>query len=382
MAAPAVANRASGPRPAAVAGSRLARERVSRVREVGGSGLESRDSRLESASHSGVAPTPRSQVVAIQRARIMAAAVRTVDELGYAESSVSNIVARARVSRRTFYEMFANRDECLAAVLEEAFARIELEIEQAATGRRGWRERLRAGLWAILSFLDREPALARVCVVHTLAGGPVVRARREAVLAGLAAAVDEGRRGVGRGRECTPLTAEGLVGAAYMIVYTRLLQDRGEPLSGLLGELMGMFVLPYLGPAAVRREQARPAPAPAAPVLARTAVRSVSRWPPVKDSGDPLRGVAMRLTYRTVRVLEGVRECPGASNRQVADRAGIGDAGQVSKLLRRLERLGLLSNRSGGHAQGAPNAWWLTAKGEDIARDICPAAHGSDRWAA
>ncbi len=333
---------------------------------------------MGSDPHSGVESSPSSQVVAIQRARIMAAAVHTVDELGYAESSVSNIVARARVSRRTFYEMFANRDECLAAVLEEAFARIELEIEHAATGRRGWRERLRTGLWAILVFLDREPALARVCVVHALAGGPMVRARREPALAALAAAVDAGRLEGGRGGECTGLTAEGLVGAAYMIVHARLQRDQGEPLTGLLGELMALIVLPYLGPAAARREQGRPTPAP----LPSRPARVASGRRAAQAPGDPLRGVAMRLTYRTVRVLESVRDLPGASNRQVADHAGIGDPGQVSKLLRRLERLGLLENRSGGHAQGAPNAWWLTAKGEDVVRDICPDAHGKDRRAA
>ncbi len=291
MAARAVVT-GSGARPAVVAGSRLARKRVSRAQQVERlqTGVASR------SGHSGVESSPSSQVVAIQRARIMAAAVRTVDELGYAESSVSNIVARARVSRRTFYEMFANRDECLAAVLEETLARIELEIGRAAAERPGWRERLRAGLWAVLSFLDREPALARVCVVHTLAGGPVVRARREAALAGLAATVDEGRVEGGRGGECAALTAEGLVGAAYMIVHARLQRDRGEPLTALLRELMALIVLPYLGPAAARRERARPLPAPSASEPTRATFRGASRRRTAQDSGDPLRGVAMRLT--------------------------------------------------------------------------------------
>ena len=60
----------------------------------------------------------------------------------------------------------------------------------------------------------------------------------------------------------------------------------------------------------------------------------------------------MRLTYRTARVLEGVAARPGASNREVAERAGIQDPGQVSKLLARLERLGLLANTSEGTRQG------------------------------
>ena len=81
-------------------------------------------------------------------------------------------------------------------------------------------------------------------------------------------------------------------------------------------------------------------------------------------------GVAMRLTYRTARVLEGIAEHPGSSNRQAGERAGISDPGQVSKLLARLERLGLLANHGSGHVKGEPNAWTLTAKGEMVARSI------------
>ena len=66
--------------------------------------------------------------------------------------------------------------------------------------------------------------------------------------------VDEGR-GSARAAGCTPLTAEGLVGAAFGIVYARLLKGQREPLTELLSELVGMIVLPYLGPAAARREQ-------------------------------------------------------------------------------------------------------------------------------
>jgi Mn-dependent DtxR family transcriptional regulator len=87
-----------------------------------------------------------------------------------------------------------------------------------------------------------------------------------------------------------------------------------------------------------------------------------------------LESVPMRLTYRTSRVLEGVAELAARgsapSNREIADYAGIHDAGQVSKLLRRLERLGLLANSGLGHAKGEPNAWRLTPKGEQVARSI------------
>ncbi len=306
---------------------------------------------------------PSTQVAEIQRARLLAAAVRVVEELGYARTTVGHITRRARVSRRTFYEQFSNREECLAAVLEDVVGMVAGELAAAELGGLAWRERVRLGLWAILSFFDREPALARVCVLQALRGGPEVLECREEVLARLTVVVDEGRLESVRAGECTALTAEGVVGAAFAIVHGRLLRgDRGS-LRGLHGELVGMIVLPYLGVAAARREQARSVPAPRAGVSGGPAKAR-------EAAADPLGGVPMRLTYRTARVLEGIAEHPGASNRLVGERAGIADPGQVSKLLARLERLGLLANTGEGHTKGEPNAWTLTARGARVARSV------------
>ena len=81
---------------------------------------------------------------------------------------------------------------------------------------------------------------------------------------------------------------------------------------------------------------------------------------------DLLHELPMRITYRTIRVLSAVGATPGASNRAVGDAAGIADQGQVSKLLARLRRLGLVENTGEGPARGMPNAWRLTPKGADV----------------
>jgi AcrR family transcriptional regulator len=310
---------------------------------------------------------PRTRVGEIQRSRLLAGAVATIDELGYPRATIGRITARARLSRRTFYQMFANRDECFAAALEEVAATVAGELSVAGLEGLPWRERVRAGVWGILVFFDREPALARVCVVQAMRAGPQVLQCREGILAGLAVVVDEGREDGARGEGLTALTAEGLVGAAFAILYSRLSRRDGEPLTGLLGELMAMIVLPYLGPAVARRERSRPAPA--APTVALSTRVSAPR-----SVRDPLADVNLRLTYRTARVLEGVAELSGRgsdpSNREVATFAGVSDPGQISKLLRRLERLGLLANTGAGHAKGEPNAWVLTPKGERVTHSI------------
>jgi AcrR family transcriptional regulator/DNA-binding MarR family transcriptional regulator len=306
--------------------------------------------------------TPPQRLAEIQRSRLMAGAVGAIDEFGYGRATVAQITARSRVSRRTFYELFENREECLAELIEEVVALVEGEIATAGLDGLAWRERVRGGLWAILSFFDREPALARVCVVQALRGGPQVLERREQILARLARVLDEGRDGGARAGDCAPLTAEGLVGAALTIVYARLLRREHEPLGDLLGELTSMIVLPYLGSAAARRERERPLPA--ASVQARGAVV------PKQSDRDPLQEVPMRLTYRTARVLACIAEQPGINNRVVAERAGVADQGQISKLLARLERLGLAENRGVGHAKGEPNAWRLTVLGQQVAQRL------------
>jgi len=329
-------------------------------------GLVVRRSRLGAPGvGAGDGESPREQVAAIQRSRLLAAALSEIDKRGYAATTVAHITSRSRVSRRTFYELFANREECLCAVLEEAVAVVERDLAEASLGGLPWRERIRGGLAVILSFLDREPAIARVCLVQALGAGTGVLERREALLARLAHVVDEGRGESSPGQDCNLLTAEGVVGAALTIVYSRLLRRDPAPLTNLIGELCAMTVLPYLGKGAARREQLRSTCVPSTPPSKRAAPSAG------QADGDPLVGVPMRLTYRTARVLEGAGEHPGASNRRLADYAEIRDFGQISKLLGRLQRLGLIENEVGKERlKGAPNAWTLTLKGQQVTQSI------------
>jgi AcrR family transcriptional regulator len=318
---------------------------------------------------------PRARVIEIQRSRLLAGALGAIEELGYPRVTVAHIASRARVSRRTFYELFDDREDCLLAALESVVETIRDELARTELAGLSWRERVRTGLWTILSFFEREPVLARVCVVQALRGGPRVLERRERVLMELARAVDEGRCESARGVECPAVTAEGLVGAAFSIVYGRLLRGESEPLTGLLGELMGLIVLPYLGPAAARREEARPLPVATSSSVARVAYAAAgendaSGGGGGGGGGDPLAGIPMRLTYRTTLVLEVIAQRSGVSNRLVADLAEISDQGQISKLLSRLQRLGLVENADAGRVKGEPNAWALTALGHQVAQRL------------
>ncbi len=125
---------------------------------------------------------------------------------------------------------------------------------------------------------------------------------------------------------------------------------------------MSLIVLPYLGASVARGELRKPAP-PGRVTTARHAPR------PAEPAS--LDEPAARLTYRTVRVLRAIGELPAGSNREVAERAGIVDQGQISKILTRLEYQGLVVNRGGDDpARGTPNSWWLTERGEALEREL------------
>ena len=295
-------------------------------------------------------------VIEMQRRRLTHAVVEVVGEHGLEAATVGRVCEQAGVSRRTFYELFSDREECVLAGFDAEVQRLGEHVRSGYEGAGRWRERLRSALEGVLEELDAQPTVGRFCVIETARAGPRVLERRRRALDALAAAVDAGRTEARSGSEPPPLTAQGVVAGAASVVQARLLEPTGNsasrPLVELTGPLMAMIVHPYLGAAAARRELELPAP------------RAPRRAP--RNGADPFRGLPIRFTYRTALVLGTIAEEPGASNRSVAERSGIVDEGQVSRLLRRLQDCELIENHGDGHARGEPNAWALTQRGEAI----------------
>jgi AcrR family transcriptional regulator len=320
-------------------------------------------------------PGPRGGGVYIpefQRTRLLDATFALVAAEGYKGLTARRVSSWAGVSNKTFYDLFSDREDCFLAAFDYAVQEMDGVVTPAWKGEREWTARVRGGLGALLGFLDGEPALCRLVFVEALGAGPRVLVRRAEVLELLAGVIDEGRVGVKAGVELPALTAEGLLGAVFGVIYARLLRDEPGPLVGLLNPLMATIVLPYRGHRAAAREIAR-----VAPELAGTAGTKGKGGASITPPGRSTP-IDFRLTVRTQTVLAAVDELcarkfvPGGrgsapSNREIADAAGVSDQGQISKLLARLEGLGLLQN-TGGETQGVPNAWRLTPRGEQIAR--------------
>lgn len=246
-----------------------------------------------------------------------------------------------------------------ASVFEEAVATATNRIGSAHDPEATWEDRVRGGLVALLELLDEEPDLARLTVAHALAS-PAMLTHRGEVLDPLTRIIDEGRSGSNATGNPPRLTAHVVLGGTLGLLHARLITSDSRSLVELVNPLMSWVVPPYLGAPAARTQQCRPPrPRPSAPRKRR------QRREPLADFGIP-------LTYRTRRVLGAVAAEPRLSNRELSERVGITDQGQISRLLSRLARHDLTENVSEGQRKGEPNAWILTRRGKELEARLGP----------
>jgi AcrR family transcriptional regulator len=308
--------------------------------------------------------TAQVEVLTVQRERMLTAVVAAVEQRGYARLTVGQIVERAGVSRKTFYDIFNDRDDCFLAAFEQAVSQARVPLRAAYERERDWRKGIKSALFELLTLMEERPGLAKLCVVDAFAASEQVLEYRGRVLDELAVIVDGGRRLVKDRRVPAGMTAEGVVGGVFAVLHTRLVRDERSQLTDLLSPLMSMIVLPYLGPRVADKELKN-----GAHKRARVSAASC-----LTGGEDPLAGLKLRLTYRTVRVLVVIGENPGISNRSVAQGSGVLDQGQISRLLSRLARLDLIENRGPGQPRGGSNEWHLTARGAALERATRPRA--------
>jgi AcrR family transcriptional regulator len=297
----------------------------------------------------------------VQEARLLTATLETVDERGYSSLTVAQITERAGVSRKTFYDLFEDCEDCFLATVNWGIELLAPAVVQAYRMESGWREGIRAGLAVLLGFFDAAPAFAQLLVVEARAPGNHARQRAGEIFERLAVAIDEGGAGAPPGQEPLPIAGEAVVGAVWSILYSRLTHRYTRSLLALHGTLMSVIVLAYLGQETAHEELSRTAPEP--PALPQ---------PSVVEPLGAIDGLNMRVTYRTLRVLAVIGDRPGLSNREIARAAGISDPGQISKLLARLRDLGFIRNTGLGQTAGAANEWSLTAMGERLVGQYWP----------
>jgi AcrR family transcriptional regulator len=194
---------------------------------------------------------PREFVVENQLQRIAAGMIAVVVDRGYAAASVTQVVAAAGVSRRTFYNYYSNKADAFFDVFGKVTDFLCTAMVEAGKTERGWAARVRAELDALLDCFAANPDLAAFCLIAPPAAGGEVAAAYRAFLDRLLAILVEGRPK--SARRTSPAAESGLVGGLAALILAALAEDSPEAIRRLGPEVTELVLTPYLGrEAAVR----------------------------------------------------------------------------------------------------------------------------------
>lgn len=189
-----------------------------------------------------------------KREKILEGMLEAVGAEGYDATSVRTVLARTGLYRQAFYDNFADKDACYLAALEMGIERLEAVVGRAAASEEIWRGKLRAGLGALLDFLDAEPDFGRGVIVEVHAAGPEALARRAEAMKRAADFIDLARLEAGESESPPQIAPEGIIAGVHAIVHSRLSTGATDGFRGLLPEFMYFAVLPYFGAEAAGAE--------------------------------------------------------------------------------------------------------------------------------
>ena len=195
---------------------------------------------------SGYTGLPRELVEASQRQRLLHGVTATVAEKGYGPATIGDITARAGVSKKTFYEHFADKLACFLAAHDVGCQAMLDAVTDAS------RDALKAGADPVeqlrranrgyLSFLVDEEPYARVFFLETLAAGPEAIARyrrcRDSFVASLRVWHEHARRRHPDWPSASDLAYEGATGAAHELALARVATGRSAELAALESDLL------------------------------------------------------------------------------------------------------------------------------------------------
>jgi AcrR family transcriptional regulator len=193
----------------------------------------------------------RDEVERNQRSRLYGAMIEAVAKNGYQRTTVAHVIGLAGVSRRAFYELFDNKEDCFLRTYDIVIAQHRKRVLQAWLSERGWSNRMHASCAALLEGIARAPKGPRLVLIDALGIGP--RARERMQLAGLVF-----ERVVGTAISLSPeemvfpqLTSRTVVAGIRHLIFMRLIEKRHRELATLSDEVLD-WIQAYKTPADTR----------------------------------------------------------------------------------------------------------------------------------
>jgi AcrR family transcriptional regulator len=173
------------------------------------------------------------------RPRLVGAMAALLAEKGYSTVTIADIARQARVSKRTFYEHFADKDACFIACYETLSDIVLRAIVEAMSSELPWSKRLRASTRAYLAALESQPALTRTLMMDIYAAGPQAPRVRRQVLRrfadNLRRVVDQGRKENPRLPRLSQAMATAIIGGINELVLVAVEEGKADRLTELSG---------------------------------------------------------------------------------------------------------------------------------------------------
>lgn len=180
-----------------------------------------------------------------KRQAILEGMLEAVGAEGYEQASVRTVLGRTGLYRQAFYDNFADKDDCYLQAYDMGLERVEALVRAAAEPEMDWTGRLRAGLGALLAFLDEEPDVGRALIVEVHVAGPEALAKRTAALSKVSEFLDQARMSVVASPP--PIAADAIAAGIHAVIHARLATGSSEGFGRLFPEFMYFAVLPYFG---------------------------------------------------------------------------------------------------------------------------------------
>jgi AcrR family transcriptional regulator len=190
---------------------------------------------------------PRDFVAQNQRERMLLATAELVAERGYQKTTIELIAKTARVALVTFYEQFANKEECFLAAFDENVEAAREVLAELLDPQQAWPDQIAAGLEILLEMVVKEQARAKLCIVESQAAGGAALARYQAMLESVAPKLREGRELNPRADRLPEGLEVAIAGGLAWLVHQRLVAGRVDGLKELLPEMLQVTLTPYVG---------------------------------------------------------------------------------------------------------------------------------------
>lgn len=180
-----------------------------------------------------------------QRGRMMRAVALAVAEKGYGETVVTDVIERARVSRKTFYEHFADFQDCFRQAHATACDVLLGEVVEASrTGPQEGFETIRSGIRGYFGLIATEPEMTQAFFADAVAAGPAVARKRAETLRALGALVLAGYRVAQEGDSSLPdplpLAGVAATGAINEICLTAMAENSLDSLPSKTDETLAL----------------------------------------------------------------------------------------------------------------------------------------------